>query len=124
MKPEIKKIWVDALRSGKYQQGKGCLYRDGKFCCLGVACEEAVKAGVEVEKYCDDQGRISYDTVALTLPSSVRTWMGLKNNDPRVQTTLNGIESKWFLSALNDGGKTFAEIADLIEAQPDDWDGM
>lgn len=31
--------WVDALRSGKYQQGAGCLSAEGKFCCLGVACE-------------------------------------------------------------------------------------
>ena len=32
--------WLKALRSGKYQQGKGSLNPAiGKFCCLGVACD-------------------------------------------------------------------------------------
>lgn len=34
------KDWLEALRSGKYEQGVGSLYEDGKYCCLGVACEE------------------------------------------------------------------------------------
>lgn len=29
--------WIEALRSGKYQQGKDMLYRAGRYCCLGVA---------------------------------------------------------------------------------------
>ena len=36
MKAQLKKKWMAALRSGKYQQGKGHLKKDGKFCCLGV----------------------------------------------------------------------------------------
>ena len=33
--------WVEALRSGEYKQGVGCLYdsRHDKYCCLGVACK-------------------------------------------------------------------------------------
>jgi hypothetical protein len=31
-----KKEWVDALRSGKYMQGRGQLRRYDEFCCLGV----------------------------------------------------------------------------------------
>lgn len=31
-----KKKWIDALRSGKYEQGTHALCRDGKYCCLGV----------------------------------------------------------------------------------------
>lgn len=34
-----RKKWVDALRSGKFKQGKGNLKADNKFCCQGVACE-------------------------------------------------------------------------------------
>lgn len=36
------KLWTDALRSGKYEQGS-CLLRSAmkRFCCLGVACEVA-----------------------------------------------------------------------------------
>ena len=36
MAPELKAKWVAALRSGKYKQGKGTLYKGGKHCCLGV----------------------------------------------------------------------------------------
>ncbi len=38
--PELKKQWVDALRSGEYKQTKGTLHNldDGGFCCIGVAC--------------------------------------------------------------------------------------
>src|SRR5688572_11113721 len=32
-----RKLWVEALRSGKYEQGTGQLANgDGGFCCLGV----------------------------------------------------------------------------------------
>jgi len=31
--------WIDALRSGDYEQGVGTLNRDGKFCCIGVLCD-------------------------------------------------------------------------------------
>lgn len=41
MNPEIKTKWVEALRSGKYKQGKKSLRsREGdKYCCLGVLCD-------------------------------------------------------------------------------------
>ena len=45
MNQEVKKIWVEALRSGKYQQGRGKLKRSDDlkptYCCLGVLCEVA-----------------------------------------------------------------------------------
>ena len=28
--------WATELESGKYEQGKGFLFSDGKYCCLGV----------------------------------------------------------------------------------------
>lgn len=36
---DFKKQWLDALRSGKYQQTDGYLHIDDGFCCLGVACD-------------------------------------------------------------------------------------
>lgn len=37
MKKEIRDKWCDALRSGKFEQGQGCLRtRDDQYCCLGV----------------------------------------------------------------------------------------
>lgn len=53
--------WVDALRSGEYQQGEGTLERiitaddsaeeTGRcYCCLGVACRVAEEAGVSIKR--------------------------------------------------------------------------
>lgn len=36
---EIKEKWLEALKSGKYKQGVGMLYKCGEHCCLGVLCE-------------------------------------------------------------------------------------
>lgn len=37
--PEAKKKWVEALRSGEYEQGRGRLHSplENSFCCMGVA---------------------------------------------------------------------------------------
>ncbi len=39
MNKTYKKLWVEALRSDKYKQGRNRLRRDNKFCCLGVLCD-------------------------------------------------------------------------------------
>jgi len=40
MNLELKKQWVEALRSGNYQQGQYQLRsKDNCFCCLGVLCD-------------------------------------------------------------------------------------
>lgn len=36
MDKRLKKLWVKALRSGRYKQGKGALKEAGQYCCLGV----------------------------------------------------------------------------------------
>lgn len=39
MTPELKTAWIEALRSGRYEQGQQHLFSNGKYCCLGVLCE-------------------------------------------------------------------------------------
>src|SRR5688572_29009191 len=49
MKKRIKKLWIEALKSGEYSQGKGRLRRQDScfdtdsivdsYCCLGVLCD-------------------------------------------------------------------------------------
>jgi hypothetical protein len=40
MRKKVKQLWVDALRSGKYEQGRKVLCSlDNKYCCLGVLTE-------------------------------------------------------------------------------------
>ena len=39
LKPEIKQLWLAALRSGDYKQGRGALRNtSNEMCCLGVLC--------------------------------------------------------------------------------------
>jgi hypothetical protein len=131
MNKKIKDRWVKALRSGKYQQGKGVLCNinseTGKreYCCLGVLSDLAVKSRVlsapkrvhddiegDVFKYTDGDGEeCSYYT-----PRDVAEWAGLPWIDPSVAGAK--------LSQHNDGNeiegvyrKDFDEIADLIDKE-------
>lgn len=49
MDKNLKERWVKALRSGKYEQARGCLRDDSGYCCLGVlldVCGEGEWDGV------------------------------------------------------------------------------
>jgi hypothetical protein len=103
MNPQIKQKWVSALLSGEYQQTQNRLRTDNGFCCLGVLCDLYGKENnVEWELGCGNlyQFQGNYGT----LPSSVVEWSSLEDRG----TTL---------IVLNDSGKTFEEIADIIEEQ-------
>ena len=112
MNKEVKKVWIDALRSGKYQQGHTRLRIEGwkggqdQFCCLGVLCDLATNAGVfEWEKI--DREYYAIESLSLP-PKAVVQWAGMEVSDP----ILNGQR----VSALNDNvGLNFNQIATLIE---------
>ena len=113
MNPEVKAKWVAALRSGKYEQGTKTLRSQGnKFCCYGVLCELAVEAGViypaRLSSFWPDY---IYDSRTAMPSGQVLAWARL--DEPKV--TIDGREAS--LQSHNDGGKTFTQIADAIEAQ-------
>lgn len=121
MNKEIKKLWVDALRSGSYEQGKGCLNNadNGTFCCLGVLCDIAHEAGItsmeSAESIDEDYVMYSYGGNKYALPYEVSTWAGLSSDDP-VLVTEGG--HHFMVSYLNDQEEyTFKQIADLVENQ-------
>lgn len=91
MNLEVKKDWLDALRSGNYKQGKTFLYRDNVFCCLGVLCE------IQNENWRDFFQRM--DTSVL--PESFAAGLD--------ETATS------YLADMNDNGMTFKQIADTIE---------
>lgn len=135
MKKEIADLWTAALRGGKYEQATGQLVRidctSGEVvghCCLGVLCEIAIEQGVDVEKLgpkkeegFDDDGEIyhqytdvSFDDSDALLPLSVQSWAGMRSSDGTIGLdALDDLVET--LTALNDNGKTFLEIADVIE---------
>lgn len=112
---EHRAAWVAALRSGKYQQTTGTLHDDHGYCCLGVACDIS-KAGAwagDPAGWNSNYYVIGEEVDDTLLPTPVRDWLGLANNDG---ATPDGKINLW---RLNDDGKTFAEIADIIEAEPE-----
>ena len=110
MKPEVKEQWLEALRSGDYEQGRHYLaHTDGGHCCLGV-----------LAKACGDS----------------EAWVGafyrgnrqVLNMDPDTGLDEFGLSdiTRSKLMDMNDGvtgpegfrqaPKSFDEIADWIEA--------
>lgn len=111
--------WVAALRSGDYKQGRSALRTvrssGDSFCCLGVACEAAIRDGVAVPYAMTEGSGHGYYGMAGTagaLPEEVRDWLGIGDHanivwgsgDTPDAITANDL-SHW----------TFDEIADAIE---------
>lgn len=115
MKPKKKDIkkWCAALRSGKYQQGKGQLQTKDGYCCLGVACDVFIPENKRDEIF----GLITGDT-----PEDqdlAPAWL------KKIEENFNDLAEEW-ISEMNDIGVyldgvrlapfTFDEIADVLEA--------
>lgn len=66
LKKKYKDKWLKALRSGRYEQGKGALHvaslaSHDTYCCLGVICKELVKPlNLTVTSGPNRAGRVSY----------------------------------------------------------------
>ena len=130
MNAEVKQQWVEALRSGKYQQGTAALrkHKDGQdqYCCLGVLCDLYTKAFPDaagrwdrvvedgVVPFCvlDTDGMEHWQHEVLT--PAVREWAGLETGDP----ILTFADDRFCVSTLNDDERLdFNAIANLIEEQ-------
>lgn len=130
MDPTIKAQWVAALRSGEYRQGRHVLHNvdENTYCCLGVLCDLAVKAGVmspgrrewnssvggDMEVYGVAGDRAAQG--AVTLPVEVITWAGLEDSNPAVY--VEDEDGDEYLAELNDGYEySFEQLAALVEDQ-------
>ena len=130
--------WIEALRSGRYQQGDETLRASkDSFCCLGVACDLFNPLGWD---YKPDEGYVFLDGFLCEMPPVVARHFGLQPyevdpiisrevildyteslNDSYRSMVLRSCIEDYIdgtnLSTLNDTGATFQEIADLIERQ-------
>lgn len=109
MNKRIKKSWIKALRSGKYEQGEGALRKGDQFCCLGVLCDLHAKA--TGDQWDADSNGYSYHGARAMLPEAVANWAGINDDDPK----LGPRRISKHAAATNDSGKDFSYIADRIE---------
>lgn len=126
MNHDIKKEWVEALRSGEYKQGKMNLRsKNDEYCCLGVLCDiyrKKVAGAPDWNPVSDLKKTYQYGDSYGYPPVEVRDWAGhdvfqyidASKHAPE-QVDKNYGEAQMTLVALNDGGATFEQIANLIE---------
>lgn len=110
MKTKVKTAWITALKSGDYKQTTGYLRENDSFCCLGVLCNLHAIAHPKVAV--DETDPDSYLGETTGLPFAVMRWAGITSSSGEYDN------QKYFedrsLDKDNDWGKTFNEIADII----------
>jgi hypothetical protein len=118
--PDIKRRWIEALRSGEYRQTQEVLVEPDPilgdaFCCLGVLCEIAVKDGVivrQAESYLDPANPM--DQSDATLPMAVLRWAELPIDGHTANEVV--VMHERYLTTFNDNFRyDFNQIADVIE---------
>jgi hypothetical protein len=136
MLPEPKRLVLEALRSDRFKQGRGYLAAPADWdtpgapihhCCLGVMCEVAIEAGVDVERTERTGSRvIAYDQNTSLPPRSVMGWLfgpDVAHRDITIRVPVaddrgSGEETVELtdLIDLNDDAEwTFEQIAQVIE---------
>ena len=116
LKPVVKKRWLKALRSNKYQQGRGFLCKESpnsqdpskltcKFCCLGVLYDLEGKEWTRDKDTADHWVPSEKDySIDEDLPARLADKIGLTQAMSEELMELN-----------DDGEYTFKQIADYIE---------
>lgn len=117
MNSQIKQKWLDALRSGQYEQTRGNLRNKQGFCCLGVLCDLYSKE-TQTEwgnESLDFRGVKAFLGEYATLPGEVMKWAGLEESNPTFK--VDEFSCHVSLACLNDYGDDFEKIAKVIEEQ-------
>src|SRR5688572_22889210 len=99
-----RKLWVEALRSGKYEQARQRLRVENSMCCLGVACDIS---GLGHWHPAGDEDGVIVDYITLRdqrrndLPQEVQDWLGLAGEEGQYETNGDLVDS---LAGDNDAG--------------------
>lgn len=102
MKADLKAKWVEALRSGEYKQTQGRLRDSDSFCCLGVLCDLVQPKGWK-RLGGSESGYWQHGDAYAVLPLNIE------------RSTKLTVEEGGMLALLNDSGKSFREIAKVIQ---------
>lgn len=118
---EFKTKWLEALRSGKYEQAHRFLRVGNAFCCLGVACEISGRGHwVEVQDagiYSQPIKKFVFYSGSVVLPYNANIFSNMDPSIPQYLTRLNDLglrDKKAHGTALYPWD--FKKIADYIEA--------
>lgn len=118
MNPEVKKAWIQALRSGNYEQGELYIrYREDDdrltYCCLGVLCDLGERKNERWTKQ-NDGGAFSYRGLHGRATRNGYEACGFPPDDVLEAAGLDDSNAK-YLAKMNDGGFSFETIAAYIE---------
>lgn len=131
---ELVRQWVEALRSGKYKQGRSALRNiDNEFCCLGVLCEiskDTLNIDWELGLHdIDNHDIYLMDKNGGVLPDKVWNYLGREATDYKVKISITNsklpssivdgyLGNSIYLITLNDVYRlSFGQIADIIEEE-------
>lgn len=115
MNTHVKKLWINALRRGTYQQGRYHLRLEAteaipytRYCCLGVLTELARRRGVITR----------FNPNGAFLPQKVAAWAGLPHCSGKTSVMDAPHHVQTQLTRLNDGigapSRSFNQIATWI----------
>jgi len=113
MKTEIADKWIAALLSGEYKQAKGKLYDGEGYCCLGVLCKVLGGEFIKEDSYVNhikDIWRCEHESEILPLSIKEKAGMASLSGEYNYDRSFDAQ-----LTRDNDDGKTFEEIADIID---------
>ena len=111
----FKKQWINALRSGKYQQHRGRLCRDDRHCCLGVGCEILVENKLLTKDDADECYLSEDGPIEGALDSRCRKLLGIDYAQHEVLIDLNDY-CKYDFNKIADKLEEFGEC---LEAEVD-----
>ena len=140
--PEVKKKWVEALRSGKFEQGRSRLVgisskpkdivgeakSDKCYCCLGVLCEVYAEDTKMTGKQKNEFIHEVSTNEAPALTPGFSKWLGLGKVskreggyftfNPNLTVEIDEEKESESIAELNDDYEfTFQDLATLIEEQ-------
>lgn len=129
MKQEIKEQWITALTDETYQQGTGELRSTkDEYCCLGVLCDLAVKAGEAKWLYQSTTGwllipaNVTLEEAkelgqvgSATLPGFITVWAGMAKHEYNPTVVVHDGEHISLTQANDSKNLPFNTIAELIQ---------
>lgn len=104
----VKRLWIKALLSGKFKQGKGALRKkNNTYCCLGVLCELYILE--RKRKWMPSGSVYMLEGRSAVLPPVVQHWSGVDASGCYCDKGLRTLASD------NDNGSSFRKIAATIK---------